>query len=221
MSNRKYDMNTERVIVDYLDSNLYPGVCSEAPMWYNDKANQLKGKDCDLIFDDLDAMSVDVKCAHDYVKINISEESLPTFAFELSFCKDGDEIQGWFYDSSKETKYYLLSWIWAKKIKNFDIDDILKLECCLVERQEILRFLYENGLNPDNALEINRRIRASGMDGPHKLEEFPDIGLKGSFHFYYSKNAKEEGPINVVVYKTDLLSLATKKFTLPLEIKSL
>lgn len=216
MSNRKYDMNTERIIIDFLDSNLYPGICAKPPIWYDDKVNQLKGKDCDIFFEDLTAISVDVKCAHDYVKTDISEGSLPTFAFELSFCKNGEEIQGWLYDTSKVTKYYLLSWLWAKKETEFEHDDILKLECCLVERQNIIAFLAENGLYPANALEINKKIRESGRNGQYKLEEFSDFGLKEGFHFYYSKNAKEEGPINIVVYKKHLLSLATKRFTLPI-----
>lgn len=217
MTNRTYDMGTERIIVDYLDANLHPGICSAPPKWYNDKEDQLKGKDCDLFFNGGPYMSVDVKCAHDYVRTDVSESSLPTFAFELSFCKGEGEIQGWFYDSSKVTKYYLLSWVWAKKKKNFKFDEILKLECILVERQKVIASLAMNGLYPaTNAPEINKRIRKSGRNGQHMIEEFPDLGLNGGFHFFYSKDGKAERPINIVIYKRDLLPLATKRFVIPI-----
>ncbi|WP_340819800.1 hypothetical protein [Methanolobus sp. WCC4] len=218
MSNRIYDMRTERTIIDLLESRLYPDICSEPVRWYNDRSDQLKGKDCDLFFNGLTAASVDVKCAHDHVRTDVSEGSLPTFAFELSFCNGGKEIPGWLYDTSKETRYYLLSWIWAKKERYFGPEDILKLECCLVERQKILAFLARRGLYPENAVEINRMIRRSGTDGRYMDRdlrgEFPFIDMDGGFHIYYSKDGKEEKPINVIIYKKHLLELAEKSFTL-------
>ncbi|SFM49383.1 hypothetical protein SAMN04488696_1469 [Methanolobus profundi] len=221
MSNRLYDMRTERTIIDLLESKLYPDICSEPVRWYNNMTDQLKGKDCDLFFDDLTAESVDVKCAHDYVKTDLLECSLPTFAFELSFLSGGSEKQGWLYDTSKETKYYLLSWMWAKKKKDIELEDILKLECCLVERQKILYFLAIRGLYPKNAAEINRKIRRSGRDGQHMSRnikrDLQDIDMERGFHFYYSKDAKEEKPINVIIYKKHLLELASKTFDLHME----
>lgn len=221
MSNRAYDMSTERTIIDVLESKLYPEICSEPVLHYDDKENQLKGKDCDLVFNDLKASSVDVKCAHDYVRTDILEGSLPSFAFELSFFNGGKERQGWLYDTSKETQYYLLSWIWARKEKYIGPDDILKLECCLVERQRILYFLATRGLYPGNAAEINRMIRRSDKDGKHGIgdirQNYPDVDMEGGFHFYYSKDGKAEKPINVIIYKKHLLELAAKKFTLYME----
>ncbi|WP_394697988.1 hypothetical protein [uncultured Methanolobus sp.] len=48
------------------------------------------------------------------------------------------------------------------------------------------------------------------------IEEFPDLGLNGDFHFFYSIDGKAERPINIVIYKRDLLPLATKRFVIPI-----
>ena len=216
MSNRTYDMKSERIITDFLKARLYPEICSEQPKWFENKEDQLKGKDCILSFDDQKNKKVDIKCAHDYVVTDISKESLPTFAFELSFCKNQEEIQGWLYDTSKETEYYLVSWLWANVKKGFKVDDILKFEGYLIQRQELIKYLYLNNLRPGNASEINKKIRECGIDGKHELSEFQEYGLSGSFYFYYSKNRKSEGPINIIIRKDELSKLATKKFTLSL-----
>ncbi|MDG6245055.1 MAG: hypothetical protein QCH31_11835 [Methanolobus sp.] len=208
------DLYIESIILKFIDSKLYPGICSQRPRWYHDSKNQDKGIDCDIFFKDLEAMSVDVKCAHDYVKTNVLKCSIPTFAFELSYFKGREEKEGWLYDKSKETAYYLLCWIWTKKEEDFKLDDILKLECCLIERQKILYYLATKNLYPEEAREINRRIRASGKGGKHFVKDFPDIGLKKGLHFNYSKDIKAEGPINIIIFKDKFMHLATKHFFL-------
>ncbi|MEC8832937.1 MAG: hypothetical protein VX772_11300 [Bacteroidota bacterium] len=65
---------------------------------------QLQG--IDLILKDKQSEKqfyVDEKAQLDYIN-----ESLPTFAFELFYHKNGNQKQGWLFDSSKKTHFYAL-----------------------------------------------------------------------------------------------------------------
>src|SRR5699024_7557787 len=49
-----------------------------------------------------------------YVKGNLSENSLPTFAFELNYMKNNQIHDGWLFgEKYSEAEYFLVMWVWA------------------------------------------------------------------------------------------------------------
>jgi len=133
---------------------------------------------------------------------------LPTFAFEVDFINTtGNLIQGWLFDESKDTQYYLLNWINAKKDNDIIMEDINGIGCLLINRRSLLSFLESQGLDWKNVKRISTNIRTTGIDGRHMKGDFD------SCYFYYSLRGKSERPVNIVIYKEKLDSLADKKFS--------
>ncbi len=201
ISFREYDSNAEQEIARFLDKNLYSKEIIKDFKRFSDKEDQLKGKDVQFSIEDLKDIIVDEKAQIYYVNKNI-----PTFAFEVNFIRNsGDLTLGWFFDSNKETQYYLLIWITADKERDFTQDDITQLECFLVSREKIIIFLAVRGVDKDKAIKIAKEIRESGINGRHKE------GIFDGFNFNFSGHLAEK-PINIVIRKEELKKLSNKHF---------
>ncbi len=196
---RRSDTNAERAVADFLDSNLYSKHVADF-VRFDDYANQLKGKDASFSALGLNNILVDEKSQAHYVN-----RDLPTFAFEIDSIQSGDRlIEGWLFDESKDTEYYLLIWITASKDKFFSEGDIFALDCILINRKEIIRFLESQSLTKEKVYGISRGIRDEGIPG-HR-NDF------NSCYFYFTGHLNER-PMNIVIRREKLRELATKIFT--------
>ena len=77
-------------------------------------------------------INIDEKAAIHYARNNLGAEPLSTFAFEVSYLKDGELKRGWLTNEKyKETHAYFLCWLWIKPDANkynLGCEDILKIE---------------------------------------------------------------------------------------------
>jgi len=193
-------MSTEQEIAAFLDEYLYPRV-TESFERVSDVSGQMKGKDVIISIGGLEGMIVDEKAQSHYINRN-----LPTFAFELSFLRSGGiETEGWLFDESKDTQYYLLIWVTAKKEWGISKDDIKRLECVLLSRERLIEELSSRGLGKGNAYERAREIRESGVTGPIGR------GDNDGYYFFHTDRLVER-PVNVVVRKELLKSIAERAF---------
>src|SRR5699024_3502577 len=96
------DMQIEKIIGQWLDTYVY----SDTSLFTNVEREtgldkQHKGIDVviqsPVIFKDDLKHNVDEKTAIYYVKGNLSENSLPTFAFELNYMKNNQIHDGWLF----------------------------------------------------------------------------------------------------------------------------
>lgn len=200
MTLRKQDNQSEAAVAAFLDQHFYPTYTNNFQRFV-DRVTQLKG--IDVIFNyQGEKRIVDEKSAAHYVNKN-----LPTFAFELDFIgRDHRLHEGWFYDESKQTEYYLLTWIWALKEKGFTANDITKLDIVLVSRANIKEMLQRQGLNKEDALNMSKTLRQN-----HKF----GVAAKSSkpYYFYYTKHLFEK-PINIIIRKRALQKISLLNLTL-------
>lgn len=199
---RAYDSNAEKEIAKFLDKNLYSKAEFSDFIRFIDRDNQLKGKDVSFSLGELKNIIVDEKAQIYYVNKN-----LPTFAFEIDFLsKAGSLTEGWLFDFNKETQYYMIIWITAKKERNFLAEDIIKLECILIPRKRILEFLESKTLGKSRCFEISKNLRAENKEGPSHKNEFDS-----SCYFYFTPKLAE-APVNIIIYKDKLKELSAKIF---------
>jgi hypothetical protein len=108
MSDRRVtDHHREREIGRFLDEQLYPSIATTAER-QSDRDVQLSGTDVVASIPGVGrAIHIDEKAQTDYLN-----DPRPTFVLELnSRDRSGDVYEGWFYDESKQTEYYLFVWV--------------------------------------------------------------------------------------------------------------
>ena len=195
-------MEVDKEVVSFLDKEVYPRIGAEIKR-YTDLETQMKGVDISFSYKSLNKVSVDEKTLTHYINKN-----LPTFAFELSFINKGNTVEGWFTDTRKVTEYYMIIWLWAEKEWDIKCSDINHAQLYLVSRSKVSTYLKENGFDTDTLRKKALKIREADIEGP--LEK----GSHSGFYFYYSKQLIEM-PINVVLSKSILKSLADYTFAGP------
>ncbi|MBU0536464.1 MAG: hypothetical protein KKE20_05835 [Nanoarchaeota archaeon] len=199
---RVSDSEAEKAVADFLDNNFYNSEDIRDFKRFTSKEDQLKGKDVKFSWSNLKGIIVDEKSQGHYVN-----KDLPTFAFELEFMTPGGFIApGWLFNHSYETQYYLLIWIFADKEKDFTKDDIERLECILIKREDIIVYLAKQGMTPDEAKLICPGLRKESVYGAHMKGRFD------GFYLYFTGHLSEK-PINIVIRKEKLIELAEKVFT--------
>ncbi|MGB0840044.1 MAG: hypothetical protein ACPG19_05695 [Saprospiraceae bacterium] len=191
---RQQDSQGESAVAAFLDEYFYPkkvtNFCRKT-----DKKSQLRGIDVTFDYEDKHCI-VDEKAAVQYVN-----RDLPTFAFEINcYGRDYSLQEGWLYDKKKVTEYYLLSWIKATKVKNFESQDITELEILLLNRKKLRKILAEEGLNRETTREIAKKLRQNKQFGVSHKSEKP-------YYFYHTQHLMEQ-PINVVIKKWVLRQLS-------------
>lgn len=196
MSLRESDSRAELAVSGYLDRHFYPNFVQDFRR-ITDKEQQINGIDVIFSYNDLKEMIVDEKTSAHYVN-----KDLPTFAFELDFMNRAGQIsEGWLFSESKKTQYYILSWIWATKDKDFTEDDITRMDVMLIERNRIISMLDEFGVTQqaakDKALFMRREKTFGSVD---KNGQNP-------FWFYHTEHLSEK-PINIIIRKRKLAEIA-------------
>lgn len=138
----KGDLKSERAVNEFLQKYLYSYLVDEGIIdSFNSNTTldqQHKGIDTIIyIIEDgndeqVRCINIDEKAAVHYAMNNLRDEPLTTFAFEVSYMKDGELKRGWLTNEKyKETHAYFLCWLWIKADANkynLVCEDILKME---------------------------------------------------------------------------------------------
>lgn len=141
--------------------------------------------------------SVDEKAQLDYIN-----ESLPTFAFELSYFKNKSIRQGWLFDASKATDFYAL----ITSIYEDEPSVFTSCKITFVNREKLIKFLKEKGIT--QAI-INQNYKYDSL--PHGKIIFEELNPKTEGYLYHSKNNKAEKPINLILRLNYLLESGLAK----------
>ncbi len=139
---------------------------------------------------------VDEKAQLDYLNKN-----LPTFAFELFYTKHETLKQGWLFDAKKKTQMYAL----VTNIQK-ENDRFVSCNITFVNRQKLLSFLAEKGLDEDFLK--NRFLEHLGFHG--KIE-VPGLDLGREGHVHFSSKNKAEQPINLILQLAFLKEIGVAK----------
>ena len=134
---------------------------------------------------------IDEKAQLDYINT-----ALPTFAFEISYLKNGVQKKGWLFDNDKKTqKYFLITGIFLNNLE--DINKGFK-SCIItsVDRNKLIKLLESRGLTHDKIQEMNLEIRSGLNENAIPIKE---LNSHSEGKFYFSKNNKAEQPINLVL----------------------
>jgi hypothetical protein len=191
-----YDHNKEVLLGKYLDTlypTLFPGYAIER---ITGKEQQHRGIDL-VISKDGKRYLIDEKAQLDY-----TGTELPTFAFEVSYMKEGRERQGWLLDKEKLTeKYFLITGIYLNDAG--DINNGFKsCKITSVDRVKLTGWLAAKGLDHERIMMINDELRAGSIEGRININELRP-NTEGRFH--YSRTNKAEQPVNIVLNLENLV----------------
>jgi len=157
----------------------------------SDIKQQIKG--IDLVFTNKisgERYYIDEKAQLDYIN-----ETLPTFAFELAYSKNGESKEGWLYDSDKKTHFYaLITAIFADEPNKFT-----SCKITFVNREKLTRFLASRNISKKSmASEIKKHPQK------HSKLKIDQLDSAKEGYLYFSSKNKAEKPINLVL-KLDFL----------------
>lgn len=192
-SNRLRDVLAEITVSKLMDTVYREN--GYAPCWITDYESQIAGLDVSLLKDGIWYL-VDEKAA-----ITRLDGNLSTFAFELYTSNNKNNI-GWFVNKNCKNNYYSL--IYLTSFAN-DIQKIDKIECILLNKLKILKeVLFEldkRNIHFNNILDIMNKM-PTAQNGKKYLR------LNKYMKIVYSLNVVPEKPINVIIDKQHLLSIA-------------
>lgn len=196
-SNFTDDLSKEKLLSKFLDE-YYSDIFSDSK--YSIKRiteMDLQHQGVDLILDNgTSKFYVDEKAQLDYLN-----NSLPTFAFELSYLKNNSWRKGWLLDNLKITNiYFLITSIYTKNSNELRTG-LTQIKITGIYREKLILFLSNKGLTETKLSQLQMEIRKSGKHGKIKLKE---LNPKTEGVIFYSKNNKNEQPINLVL-KLDFL----------------
>ena len=134
--------------------------------------------------------SIDEKAQLDYLN-----ENLPTFAFELSYQKNGILKEGWLFDTSKKTDFYsLITSIYADAPKEFT-----SCKITLVNRQKLIDVLTARSITLSSLKKYI--VPDEELHGKIKISE---LNHRNEGYLYASTKNKAEKPLNLIL-KLDFL----------------
>jgi len=210
------DLQIESEVSDWLHTNYYSTDLFENVKKIDQSDLQHKGVDVYQtsfeIFKDKLSHAVDEKCAITYVKKSHDEPRLNTFAFELSYIKEDQLLDGWLFgDKYSNTEYYQVMWLWADVSKKdewkynyeeINQENITRVEGMVIKKSAIQNYLHEQGLNKDNIMDL-RNILMS-QEHPYVLED-------NQAKVQVSKGLPEK-PMNVIIDSKKLKELSIYHF---------
>jgi hypothetical protein len=199
-----HDLSKEEVLSTYLDV-FYKDVFNSSEYSIERISDlNLQHKGVDLILSNKSKQyNIDEKAQLDYIN-----SSLPTFAFELSYLKNGNWKKGWLFDTSKTTDvYFLITNIHTNESKNLD-SGLSKIKITGIYREKLIDFLAKKGLTENFLYLLEKEIRENGTHGKIVLKE---LNPKTEGILYFSKDNKYEKPINLVLKLNCLIQNKTGK----------
>jgi len=184
------DLNNEQKLALFLDNNYYNDTSRFNNRYVIDRVYNLdlQYKGVDLIITDKDTavqFYIDEKAQLHYIN-----KFLPTFAFELSYLKDGFLREGWLFDTHKITQQYF-SITCIQETHN----QIQSCRVISIDRDKLISLLIEKTLTREKLATYENEYRANSKYKKHLINEF---GNREGFLFYTEHLV--EKPINVVFY---------------------
>lgn len=192
-SDRLRDMQAEITVSKLMDTVYREN--GYMPCWIVDRESQIAGLDVSLVKNDIRYL-VDEKAA-----ITRLDGNLSTFAFELYTSNNKDNI-GWFVNKKCKNNYYSLIYLtsFANNIQKID-----KIECILLNKDRIFKAvkseLDKKNIHFNNILDVMGEISIASNGKKY-------LRLNRYMKIVYSLNVIPERPINVVIDKQYLLSVA-------------
>lgn len=196
MNSFQADLLKESILAEFLDDK-YKSQLNWSTVRVADKLIQKLGVDFLLCLDGID-IRVDEKAQLSYLN-----EQLPTFALEIDYLINGNEKEGWLFDSSKYTDFY--AFVFCICVNNKEkvlksVEDIVSCEVVFVNRLKLINELSKLGLTAAICKQNSLDLRAGN------LVKLP-CGSK--FNFHISRQLSEQ-PVNLVVTKTFLEGIGKK-----------
>lgn len=206
MSSFDHDLSRETILGQYLDkvySEKLPGFKIER---IHDLDLQHQGIDI-IISEATDKEHfIDEKAQLDYL-----DNDLPTFAFELSYLKNGVQRLGWLFDKAKRTeKYFLITSIHLNYPGYFE-SGFRSCRITSVDRSKLIKMLADRGLSYDRIMEIDQQVRNGKFEQGIPIAE---LDPKSEGKFYFSRSNKVEQPINIILRLDFLIKLGIGKVVL-------
>lgn len=192
-SDRLRDMQAEIAVSKLMDTVYREN--GYMPCWIVDRESQMAGLDVSLVKNGIWYL-VDEKAA-----ITRLDGILSTFAFELYTSNNKDNI-GWFVNKKCKNNYYSLIYLtsFANSIQKID-----KIECILLNKDRIFKEvkseLDKKNIHFNNILDVMSKIPIASNGKKY-------LRLNRYMKIVYSLNVIPERPINVVIDKQYLLSVA-------------
>jgi hypothetical protein len=163
----------------------------------NNQTQQLEGVDTVVTYGDVPGINVDEKCAAHYVN-----QDLPTFAFEIDFINQRRELsEGWLFNSNLKTDFYLLTWLWAIKDKDFFYEDITKARVIMLRRDKLISYLKNLGYTKTYCQQKSLQARSIRHNGVYERN------IAGRPYFFLTQKLSEK-PFNLVVPRVELVKIA-------------
>jgi hypothetical protein len=194
----KADLSKEELLSKYLDEFYLKKFDDSEYSIQRENGLDLQYRGVDLtLYDNNNKFYVDEKAQLDYIN-----NSLPTFAFELSYLKDNQWRKGWLFDKTKITDVYFLVTNIYTNISNDLSSGLSHIKITGIYRDKLIKLLHVKGLTEFVLFDLENKIRKFGKHGKVELKKL-DPKFEGQL--YYSKNNKNEQPINLVL-KLDFLT---------------
>ena len=194
------DSKRESLVGQFLDLKLYPNYFENSKR-ITDKQMQLSGVD---IISNLkggnDDLFIDEKAATSWTHREIS-----TFALELSFLLNGEEINGWFFPRIKKTltTHWIFVWPRTPEGNITCLEDIVSAEVMLIETKELRRWIRRMASKSEISLdECINLLRKSDSE-----QEINWAGLR----ILISRQLPEQ-PINILIPKNILLAISKSNY---------
>nr|WP_321415411.1 hypothetical protein [uncultured Allomuricauda sp.] len=185
-NNFKADLSKEKKLTPLLDSYYQKHLKHYSFERVTHLKKQLQG--IDLILKDKASEKqffVDEKAQLDYVN-----ESLPTFAFELVYHKNGVQKEGWLFDIAKKTHFYAL----VTSIYSDEGDEFTSCNITWVNREKLILCLHELGLNQNNLKQLYFQHKEN--HGKLILEQ---LDSRNQGYLFFSHENKAEQPVNLIL----------------------
>lgn len=183
------DLAKERRLARYLDrryADIFKGLDVDR---VEDEQAQYAGVDLWIVNKEGRRIAIDEKAQLSYVN-----QSLPTFAFEISYLKGGNWRKGWLFDDTKLTEYYVL--ITSIKAKDLQLrSGVQSSKITLVDRQKLIALLEHNGLTESKIFSIEKEVRLKSEFG--KIICF-QLNPQRQGYIYYTEWLEEQ-PVNIVL----------------------
>ena len=204
MSNRKSDTRGEKALGLFLDRFFYPHLCEiegfTSTERIYDAENQRLGADLIIRNSAGATITIDEKAQLHYIN-----NPKPTFALEVSYIneKTMDVSDGWFVSNSSKTDCYLLVWVDSARttlVNRLVEEDFNEITAVLVTKKRIIQYLGRLGYSIERIKQCAHDLRDN--DSTNAIELSPTVFL------YYSNEGYDEKPINIVIDKKVLYTLA-------------
>ena len=129
-------------------------------------------------------------------------ENLPTFAFELSYEKNGSLKMGWLFDPTKKTRFYAL----VTSIYADEPDRYTSCKITFVNREKLIFFLESRNMSQTTFNDSIKKYR-----NQQKKIEIDGLCHQSEGYLYFSRLNKAEKPINLILKLDFLISKGIAK----------